>query len=102
MSLYRARRLFLEFHRRCDTRATTVIKHIQENIARYGIMDELISDSTRAQNSQIISQLTESSTLRHLHYTNNQKDSRKKPYKLSNRSFVNAESGDDVYLCLLD
>ena len=89
-----------------DTRATTVIKHIKENIARYGIMDELISDNGPQYASAEFANFTAAYGIKHitsspLHQQSNGL-AEKAVQTVKSIIYKCAESGDDVYLSLLD
>ena len=72
-----------------DTRAKTVITKIKECIARYGIMDILVSDNGPQFACQEFKDLQEhmgSTMSHHHHYIHNQMDLQKDQYKQSRTS----------------
>ena len=86
-----------------DTRATTVIKHIKENIARYGIMDELISDNGPQYASTEFANFTAAYGIKHITSSPLHQQSNGLAAKaVQTVKSICAESGDDVYLSLLN
>ena len=89
-----------------DTRTSTVLKHMKQNIARYGIMDTLISDNGPQFASREFKDFTAKYGIHHvtsspLHQQTNGLAERA-VQTVKNLIKKCAESGDDIYMCLLE
>lgn len=89
-----------------DTRTSTLLKHIKQNVARYGIMDTIMSDNGPQFTSSEFKDFTEKYGIRHitsspLHQQANGL-AEKAVQTVKNLIKKCAESGDDIYLSLLE
>lgn len=89
-----------------DTTSQNVIKHLKENIARYGIMDMLISDNGLQYTSAEFKSFVASYGIEHITssplYSQSNGLAEKAVQTVKNLFKKCSESGDDVYLSLLD
>ena len=89
-----------------DTKAETVIKHIKMNIARYGIMETLISDNGPQYSSSQFTKFTQSYGINHITSSPQYPQSNglaEKAVQTVKKLIIKCKAtGDDVYLALLD
>lgn len=89
-----------------DTTTKTVIKHLKENIARYGIMDTLMSDNGPQFTSSEFAEFTNSYNIRHITSSPGHQQSNglaeKAVQTVKNMIRKCSSSGNDIYLALLD
>ena len=89
-----------------DTKSETVIKHIKMNIARYGIMETLISDNGPQYTSSQFAKFTESYGINHVTssptYPQSNGLAEKAVQTVKNLMAKCNANGDDIYLGLLD
>ena len=91
---------------RQDTKSETVIKHIKMNIARYGIMETLISDNGPQYSSAQFADFTKSYGINHVTsspiYPQSNGLAEKSVQTVKNLITKCKATGDDIYLALLD
>ncbi|XP_055999881.1 uncharacterized protein K02A2.6-like [Ostrea edulis] len=89
-----------------DTTSQNVIKHLKENIARYGIIDMLISDNGPQYTGAEFKSFVASYGIEHITssplYSQSNGLAEKAVQTVKNLFKKCSESGDDVYLSLLD
>ena len=89
-----------------DTRTTVVIKHMKENIARFGIMDTLISDNGPQFTSAQFREFTKTYDINHITSSPNHQQANglaeKAVQTVKNMIKKCSETGDDIYMALLD
>ncbi|XP_061170340.1 uncharacterized protein K02A2.6-like [Saccostrea echinata] len=89
-----------------DTTSRNVIKHLKDNIARYGIIDTLISDNGSQYTSAEFKSYVASYGIEHVtsspFYAQSNGLAEKSVQTVKNLLKKCRESGDDVYLALLD
>jgi len=89
-----------------DTRTSTILKHIKQNVARYGIMDSIISDNGPQFTSAEFREFIEKYGITHitsspLHQQTNGL-AEKAVQTVKNLIKKCSETGDDIYLALLE
>ena len=89
-----------------DTKSVTVIKHIKANIARYGIMETLISDNGPQFVSDAFAKFVKAYGIKHVTssptYPQSNGLTEKAVQTIKKMMTKCEEAGDDIYLALLD
>ena len=89
-----------------DTKSVTVIKHIKANIARYGIMETLISDNGPQFVSDAFAKFVKAYGIKHVTssptYPQSNGLAEKAVQTIKKMRTKCEEAGDDIYLALLD
>ena len=89
-----------------DTKSVTVIKHIKANIARYGIMETLISDNGPQFVSDAFAKFVKAYGIKHVTssptYPQSNGLAEKAVQTIKKMMTKCEEAGDDIYLALLD
>ena len=89
-----------------DTRTSTIVKQIKANIARYGIMDTLVSDNGPKFLSQEFKQFVDSYNIKHVTssplYQQSNGLAQRAVQTVKNLTKKCFETGDDIYLLLLE
>jgi transposase InsO family protein len=89
-----------------DTRTSTIVKQMKANIARYGIMDTLVSDNGPQFSSQEFKQFVDSYNIKHVTssplYQQSNGLAERAVQTVKNLTKKCFETGDDIYLCLLE
>ena len=89
-----------------DTKSITVIKHIKANIARYGIMETLISDNGPQFVSDAFAKFVKAYGIKHVTssptYPQSNGLAEKAVQTIKKMMTKCKEAGDDIHLALLD